>query len=102
MPDEGKFCWRWVHVVSILIALALHAMALYVVAGLLSKPAHETKPLTVVVRMQKAAPAPDPVGLASYAQQGSGAQQTVTTPPRKPRSLHQAIPAESLKGNRVL
>lgn len=95
MPGEGKPCWGWVHVVSLVIALALHAMAFYVVGGLFRKPTPETKPFTVVVRMQKAAPTPDPIGLASGAQQGSGAQPTVT---KSPKRLHHAIPSESLKG----
>ena len=32
--DEGESCWGWIHVVSILIAVALHGIALYAVASL--------------------------------------------------------------------
>lgn len=91
MCDEGKSYWGWVHVVSILIALTLHVMALYLVASLLNKTVSQPKPLTLVVRMQKASPAPDAPALKS------GVEQVVTTSPSKPKSLHKALPSEPWK-----
>lgn len=80
--DEGESCWGWIHVVSILIAVALHGIALYAVASLFNKPVPQQKPLTVVVRMQKASPASDAAGPPS------GAQQAATPPSRRAKSLH--------------
>lgn len=82
MRDEGESCWGWIHVVSILIAVALHGIALYAVASLFNKPVPQQKPLTVVVRMQKASPASDAAGPPS------GVQQAATPPSRKAKSLH--------------
>lgn len=92
VSDEGKFCWGWIHVVSILTALALHGMLLYVVASQFKKPVPQEKPLTVVVRMGKASPSSESPRLTS------GAQQAVTTPPSKPKRLHKSTPPQSERG----
>ena len=92
MSDEGKFCWGWIHVVSLFIAVVVHGLVLYIVANQLKTPSFPEKPLTVVVQMEKASPSSNSPGSPS------GAQQAITTPPSKPKSLHKSTPPQSEPG----
>lgn len=86
MSDEGKSCWGWIHVISVLIALALHGMLLYIVASQLKKRVPQENPITVVVHIGKASPSlhvPRPT---------PGAQQPVAAPSAKPKRLHKSTP----------
>lgn len=84
MRDEEKSCWGWIHVVSILIAVALHGLALYAVANLFNKPAPQQKPLTVVVRMENTSPA------VNAAAPPAGAQRAAPPQAQPTKSLHEA------------
>lgn len=72
--NEAKPAWGWIHVVSILIAVALHGLALYAVASLLNKPIRPQAPPTVVVRMETRPPA------APAAAPPAGAQPSASPP----------------------
>lgn len=80
--SERKSSWGWVHVVSLLVAVALHGLALYAVAHLFSAPLPQPKPLTVLMQ--------EPASVPAAASPPPGSQQAAALPSRPAKRLHKA------------
>lgn len=89
--DERKSCWGWIHAVSMLMALALHGMLLYIVASRVKPPLPYESTFTVDVRSEKASPPPEAPRLTAEAQQAAATPPSTLKNQAK-AARHQARP----------